>query len=340
MPEQTEPTAPAAEGSGEPSNPTRQEQIRAWLEPTVAEPPPPVEAKEPEQPSPAPEPEPKTEADLSQADESEEPEADKLPKAIAKIRRLKDEKKTLKASLQDKDSELAELKSRLSELERKSAPEVRVDLSQETDVAVLEKRLQEATALYTWAEDTLDKVDVDDDPARIGAELEAEGLPRPQDGWTTKAIREQLVKLRKHARTVREQAPQRIEWLKTEDAMLARAMELAPELADSDSPLAQEVKRIVEAKPWMKQLPDWSLMATAGALGLQVLNERAKPKSKAEPKAEEPKARPVPAAPRLPGAPKAAASPTVDKLAELRKAAQAPGASPEARRAYIRATLG
>jgi len=348
MPEETV-VAAATEG-GEGTSQTPQsifDKVRSYLEPVEPEtqaspeatPVAPTEV-EPEQTSPAPAEQPKVALSQDDDDDSGPESAEDARKKIERIRKLKDQKKALRDERDQAKEELANLRSEVGELRKKVEQPKDIGLADETDPEVLGRKLSDAQVAHGWVEERLDSLDSDEDAALIGAELEKQGFPPPSGGWDRKAVRQQLVTLKGHARKVIQAAPERLSFLRTEEQAIAKVAELFPEMGDEGSGLHQEMQNILAARPWLKKAPDWAMMAAISALGLQTLKARfAKQGAVAAPPAKPTTPKGVPQAPRLPGAPKPVASPATG-VEQLRAKAVGRGASPADRQAYVRQLLG
>jgi len=347
MPEETV-VATATEG-GEGTSQTPQsifDKVRSYLEPVepqavpqAVEPSPKVE--EPAQTSPAPEPKPEVALSQDDDDDSGLETAEDARKKIERIRKLKDQKKALRAERDQANTEIADLRSEIGELRKKVEQPKDIGLAEETDPEVLSRKLSDAQVAHGWVEERLDSLDTDEDAALIGAELERQGFPTPREGWDRKAVRQQLVTLKGHAKKVIQAAPERLSFLQTEERAIAKVAELFPEMSDEGNEFHQEMQNILTARPWLKKAPDWAMMAAVSALGLQTLkarfNKTAVVALVAAAKPATPKG--VPQAPRLPGAPKPVAAPATG-VEQLRAKAVGRGASPADRQAYVRQLLG
>lgn len=347
MPDEKEPTvATTEEGSGNPeTQPTRitPESVSKMLS---GEP----EEKE-KKGSPTPEPEADKDALSKEADKTaptEEPEKkedEPLPKdrnkLIESIRRLKSHKRELRGELSERDRELTSLRDELSQLRKKlEEPKMVVDpIVEETDAEVLAEREAEAQQVYDWTEQLLDRLSDDDDVAGVGALMEKEGLQAPEDGWTRKGIREQLAGMKQRAKATLKVAPQRRHFLAAEQQATETVADLVPELADEKDPLGDEVRKLLKSYPWLKQLPNWPLAATAQVLGTRELIARAnkggKGGAKAEKQEEAPPIVPRSKPPKVPGAPKVADVPVKDDLQKLRSAAVQRGSSRDSKIAFV-----
>lgn len=261
--------------------------------------------------------------------------------AVERVRKLKDQKQALKAEIAKRDQALESVQAEVRELRQaiqKSADgkaPTQDQLGNEVDPDVIQTRAAEAENVVAWADDLLD--DLPTDPDRVSSMLEAEGLKAPDGVWTEKAMRDAIRGIKANARQVVQAAPKRLEFIRREDQALTTAMQLEPQLADPESPIAKQVAAVIAARPAFRDMPDWPLFVTAGLVGLQVLQERrqkpAKPAAAATPK-------PVPKAPRLPGAPRSSMANTqVSEVDVIRERALKPGATREDRRALIKAQL-
>lgn len=347
MPDPIMPTAPVAEEGStttpEPvqADPTpaeqpvsRQEQIAQWLKGPKGAVAPKTPEEEPAKPAASPEPEvPK---DLSQSDDAEQPAlpAGDLGKAVRRIRLLKEERKELKSGLASAEDRIRALEAETEKLRTKTQPAPAVSFDDVEDTETLAKEASTSQAVYAWADARLDRVVTQEDAEEVGLEMEAQGFERPEDGWTVKAVRDPLLKLKTTGSSKWKAAQARVEWLKTEEASLNQIAQLLPELGEEKSDLSDRVNQVVQARPWLKRLPDWPTLAAVAALGLQELDRRQKPRAV-------PQAAPVavPVAPRVPGAPARATPAPADKLEQLRKRANRPGATREDRIALIKETL-
>lgn len=349
MPDLPLPTAPvAAEGSTQTPEPvpqnqpaekptSRAEQIAEWLKAPRQVTPAPAEAKVEDVAIPAAAPEPEAQEDLSQPSTTDlaamPPD---LGKAVRRIRLLKEERKELKAGLTEAEARIRALEAETESLRKQTQPTTPASFDAVEDLGELEKAAKISGDVFRWADKRLDRVVTEDEAAKVGAELEAEGLPVPEEGWTVQNVRKPLLDLKESGLRKFQAAQQRTEWLKTEEVTTQQAAELVPELTDEKNPLAEKVREVVASRPWLRRLPDWPLLATVAALGLQELERRKQPAS-AKPAAT-PSA-PPPKAPVVPGAPRRATPEPTNRLEELRKKANAKGASPEDRRAWIKESL-
>lgn len=259
--------------------------------------------------------------------------------AIERIRKLKGQKQALKSQVSERDEQLAQLRSENEQLKAKLTPKQPGEseaagnpLADDTDPDAIRGKARQAQLVVDAVDNLMD--DVVDNPDRVAAILEREGLKKPADGWTPEALRKELREIKGRAQNIVRAAPQRIQWIAQEDRSLEIAMTALPELEDPKSELASEVSAIVSARPWLKQHPDWMLLAAAGAIGLREIRKRAQPAPKTE--QAPPPARPAPRAPRLPGTPRASVPTSQAPEADaLRGKATAKGATREDRRAYV-----
>ena len=289
-----------------------------------------------------------TESTTTDKEKQNEPKGQWPKQAVERVRKLKDQKQQLKSQLAERESTLSRLEAENRELRGAGekpaggtkAP-TREPLAGVTDPKVIQQKAEEATQVVNWAEDLLDVVT--DDPEQVSAALEAEGLKAPEGGWSAEAMRQALRGIRSNARSLVQSAPKRLEFIQREDQSLAAAISLAPDLEDPESDLAKRVHATVANRPFVKQEPDWPILALAAVVGIQVLQERQKAGQAAKAGATATPAAPakqVARAPKMPGAPRsnvaAAQSSEVDVV---RERALRPGATREDRRAYVRATL-
>ncbi|TXH41421.1 MAG: hypothetical protein E6Q97_37630 [Desulfurellales bacterium] len=259
---------------------------------------------------------------------------------INKIRALKADRREAKATAETLQSELVKLRAENEALKARK-PEGKPEPAEEApdigaDAADVQRNFEQAQQVHDWAEGMLDRAL--DDPDSVGRELEAYGIKSPDEGWTSSNVRERLRVFRNNALATMRQAPKRLNWLANESAALNTVAQLAPEAADPENPLHAELQGVVAAHPWIRQRPNWPVLALAGALGMRELAKRGKP----TPKPAAPARETLPNPPRLPGAPRSGvANPAASTKAidELRTKATARGATQEDRVAYIRESL-
>lgn len=269
--------------------------------------------------------------------------------AVERLRKLKDQRKELRGELEKRDQVLQGLQAQIQELKAQvQQPAAAAAKSQsngaldaETDPGVIRSKAEEAQRATRWAEDLLDEVN--DDPEGVAAELKRQGLEEPREGWDPKGLRQAIRGIRDSARKVLEAAPRRMHWLNTEAKALDTAATVEPELVNPKSEIAREVNRILVQRPWLRDQPDWPLLALAGAIGLREIAKRQNGAA-AKPEDDDDEAAPVPPpvrrAPRLPGAPRAGvANPASKGHDPIRERAIRSGATREDRRAYVASSL-
>jgi len=288
-------------------------------------------------------------ADAPKADRAEEDKADE-PGIINRLRRLKDQKRELKCKLTESQAEIESLRGEIDKLKaqvqqpqglpgpgtRTTAEKLLAGVSGPEDLV---KYRDSAQATAERAADLL--LEVNEDPEGVAKILEAAGSKPPEDGWSPKALREELRALRDAAQDVLREVPKRHQWITTETAALQTVAKLAPEMADDASAFHGDVQDILEARPWLRDHADWPLMAVAGAIGLAELRRRATSAgAPAKPKAAVP-AKPLPKPPRVPGAPRATVqeSDGDEQFRQLKANALARGSTAEDREAWIAAQL-
>lgn len=290
-----------------------------------------------------------TKPDDEEAEADPSTEADPAKRGLVKrVQKLQQLKRQLRGEVAQKDTELEGLRSKVTTLERelqsrnqlmRGEPQSQRDpMADIRDVASVDAKAAQASEIVDWVDERLENVA--DDPDSVAQELEGYGRKAPEGGWTPEAMRAELRQIKAGAKGVLKAAPARKAWLQTEDHALNQVAALEPELENPESPVRVEFDRILQSRPWLKLVPDWPLMALAGAIGLQQLAQRqAKPQGAATAKAGQPQPQ-VRKAPKIPGAPKSAPSGAKsDGLEELRRRATAPGATGEDRRRYIAAQL-
>lgn len=286
-------------------------------------------------PAPSPEPEKPVEdaKDEGPEDAKTGPEKDRI---IARIRQLKEQRKQLRAALGDKDAAVAALSAQVEALQAQiQSKPATPSFDKIEDPQVLETEVKQAKSAVDWAQDALDGFAGDEDVETMAATLESSGLKPPPSGWTAKSIRQMLVGIRNNARATVQAGEARRQWLETEARSLEFVSRVAPTLGE-DPTLTQEVEQLLTARPWIKQMPDWSLVALTAVLGMRQLQQP--PQAAPKPATV---AKPVPVPPPRPpavvGAPRSAPAAKPDGDKELRERATRPGASREDRVAYMKA---
>lgn len=301
------------------------------------------------------------------ADPDPAPAKNPWPKdALERVRKLKDQRNRARDDAQTKDRTIAELNQRLQALEARAADGPSNDAAPDplagpaavasgrppgdpvetmSDPASIEARASQARDLAQWAQDRIEAIA--DEPDAVAQDLQAAGIKPPADGWDPKTLRDALRGIRDKARHVADKAaPARLHFVTRERDVIERVSALVPELADDASPLAREVAATVQRFPWLRQMPEWAYLATAGVLGEQVLAERAARNSRppaAEPTPAPPKpVTPPKAAPRVPGVGRSSAPsqpPNDIEAARARLRDAGKGASQQDRIAFIKASL-
>lgn len=269
-------------------------------------------------------------------------ERQQWPKAaVDRIQRYKRQRDQVRTELQALKSEVETLKARGGQPQQ-PAKEAEAEGPMHPDVAAedpakITARLEQAQNTLNVVEDLLDELA--ENPDGVAERLRA--IPGIKlEEFTPSEMRKFLRGVRASERDVIQQAPRRIQFLKDEQAAIAKAVELMPELSDQQSPRFQAVQQVIQQYPALKQRPDWAYHATVYALGVEALQAR---QSKPAPAAAaKPAPKPIPAPPKVPGAARSQPSQSTGeeaKLEALRQKAQGPDGTRADRDAYTAALL-
>lgn len=227
--------------------------------------------------------------------EPEEPEQtpsgeedDKLPPEVQerinqRIGKEVGKRKELETQLEQHEAEIADLKSQLDEA-RNSTPPAPSNASLDSiqTVAELNRKVSQARQLDEWTEELLERVA--DEPQKVLAELNQEGVKLPEfDADDQEAVRwakSWLRDTRKAARRVLSVAPERREALQREQQVSEQAERMFPWMKDPRSEHSKKLGELLKAKPQIRQVPGWKLLAGYTLLGVQAAQQlQAKRKS-------------------------------------------------------------
>jgi hypothetical protein len=220
----------------------------------------------------------------------------RIGKEVAKTKAEREAREQAEAKLAELNARLADWEAKAETTAEPTATRRPVPLEQVNDAKAVAKVEQQAREAKRQAQDLLDQLD--DAPHEVGAVLRQANLIG-EESSVSDMRRVLRSTLRNAERTLLEDIPARVEYLKAADKAANEAMEWMPELKDRTSPRTAKFNQVLRELPELKQRPDWPIAAGLYVLGLEAFEamkaKKTAPAAKPVAKREKPVVIPKPA---------------------------------------------